>query len=241
MRSSSGYIGRRLGSIALQLFLAIAICLIVPFSAAAPDGTTRFWLTWAGLAPLFVAIKSRAGWTTAGLGFLWGGSYYLTHLCQNPVSSISTLTFVIAAGVPGLYVYLGRMFVRRYGYCPLALALGWVACEYAYAFFAADYIIFPGGKELGPILHVVVNFLGYGFIGFLVALINASLLSITDNLWAAGGWLGSPGFVLKIQPYASRDIGIRLCTYHRINWKSRAPPVDSDGVSWMRVVAPGLV
>jgi hypothetical protein len=207
-----------------RLLLTVAICLSALFLAVAPATSTRFWLVWIAFMPLFIAIRSQPLGIAAFLGALWGCCLCLFAAHYESVSSIPFINFCLITGAPCFYVVLSKTFIRRFGYNPLALALGWIVFEFIYARLGAGRIIFLNNENLGSFFHVFADFLGYGFIGFIIAYVNAVLLSITIRMFIAGDRALLSTINIRSQWQTIFNETRLLCPYHISIIKPRAPP-----------------
>ena len=156
------------------------------------------WLAWIALAPLFIVIRYLSPVRAALCGGLWGSSLYLFswYLYEQGFvgSSIApgAFNFLLLLTVPATYVGLGALFTRRYGFSPLALATGWIVVELALQSVGLRHSLLATNAAYGPFLQVIANLLGYGFVAFLVAYINAVLLSIAARVSFSYGSLFIP-------------------------------------------------
>jgi apolipoprotein N-acyltransferase len=83
---------------------------------------------------------------------------------------------------PALYAWLTAKFTRRYGFSPLAMALGWIVLEWALRSAGFNHSLLSTSESHGPVHRLVADFLGCGFVAFLVAYTNASLLALISKV-----------------------------------------------------------
>jgi len=203
----------------------MAICLSVLFLAAAPAASLRFWLVWIAFIPLFAVIRSQPLGMAACFGALWGCCFYLFSGYHHPGLAAPCIDVALVACAPCLYVVLSKIFVRYHGYTPLAIALTWIVFELTGAQLGAGRIMPPVEKEIDSIVRVIAGFLGYGFIGFLVAYINAALVSITIEVYLTSGRALQSAFGFGSQPLSISSEVPHFLSYRTIRMKPRAPPM----------------
>ncbi len=151
------------------------------FMAVAAASSEHGWLAWISLAPLFIAIWSLPLGRAAISGAIWGTSLYLFSMAVgNPAFSTSFSSFFLLVTISTAYVFLGTLFTRRFGFSPLALALGWICVELALQPMGMQHGLLAASQVGDGLPRLIANFLGYGFVAFLVSFVNALLL------WIAG-------------------------------------------------------
>jgi apolipoprotein N-acyltransferase len=158
-----------------------------------------WWLGWVTLLPLLLAIRVLPPWRALIAGSFWGGCFYLLSLLGGEAPFDSSLrSFALLTLIPGLYAGLGSVITRRVGFSPLLLGLGWVGVEFALQPLALHNGLLAGTQGDGLVVRVVGNLAGYALVAFLVAYVNAALLSVlgevcirVPSLRLAGGSSGS--------------------------------------------------
>jgi hypothetical protein len=137
------------------------------------------------IIPLFLAIRLLSPLKAAWGGFLWSFTLCVqtAMTTTTPDSGFFIREFVLLI-VPPAYAFAGAIYTRRYGFQPLALALGWVAVELALHPAGFPQGLLPSCCGNGIIQRAITNFLGYGFVAFVVILVNALTLSLTIRLCA---------------------------------------------------------
>ena len=156
-------------------------------TAAAIGSPTHFWLAWISLLPLFSAIRLFSIKSSAFLGGLWGGCLYL-FLAASPnwmLDSVATIPMMLVI-IPAAYAALMAVFSRRFGYSPLAMALGWILVELAFNLAGLRDGLLSVGNSQGQALQIVADFLGSGFVAFIVIYVNAFLISLPVLLCLTG-------------------------------------------------------
>jgi apolipoprotein N-acyltransferase len=137
------------------------------------------WIAWFGLLPLFLAIRILRPIAAALAGAFWGICFYFFSatgsigVISPTVQSLALLTIV-----PALYTFFGALLTRLVGFNPLLLAFGWIVLELALKPLGLQQGLLACTQSQGPFLHWISNLLGYAFVAFLVACVNASVLSI---------------------------------------------------------------
>ncbi len=165
-------------NVTLFLALIISACL----TAAAGSGG-HLWLVWVSLMPFFLTIQMYRPLGATLSGAVWGACLYfvsVTFVSGGITASLSSL--VLLAAIPALYAFFGTVFTRRFGFSPLALALGWIGVELALNPLGLKNGLLAAAPEHTTLFSLVGAFLGYGFVAFLVVLANALLLSIVGGV-----------------------------------------------------------
>jgi len=148
-------------------------------TATAVGSPTSFWPVWISLLPLFAAIRLFSAKSSAFFGGFWGGCLYL-FLAASPAMMTESGAPILAMLViiPAAYAAVMAVFSRRFGYSPLAMALGWILVELAFNLAGLRDGLLSVGNSRGPALQIVADFLGSGFVAFIIVWISAFLLFI---------------------------------------------------------------
>ena len=137
------------------------------------------YLSWFALVPLFLAIGKLKPATAALCGTFWGICIYFFSVTADASYIRPTLlSFGLLAAIPALYTTGGAMLRRSIGFNPLALALGWIGVEFALRPLGLDNGLLAGTQGQSIVIQQVGRLLGYVFVAFLVAGINATLLAV---------------------------------------------------------------
>jgi hypothetical protein len=135
------------------------------------------------IIPLFLAIRLLSPCKAALGGLVWS---FVLYFHAVTVASSPDGRFLIQASpllvIPALYAYGGAYYTRRYGFHPLALAVGWIVVELALYPAGFRQGLLPSCCGDGIVQRAIANFLGYGFVAFAVALVNAVAISLTARL-----------------------------------------------------------
>ncbi len=159
--------------------LAISFVFSALMMAMALGSASYSWLAWFGLLPLFLAIRILRPTAAALAGAFWGVCFYFfsstdaTGVISPTLQSLALLTIV-----PAFYAYFGTLFTRRIGFNPLLLAFGWIVLEFALKPLGLQQGLLAGTQIQNSFLHWISHLLGYLFVAFLVACVNASLLVV---------------------------------------------------------------
>jgi apolipoprotein N-acyltransferase len=163
------------GAAALAFALSIGAFLM-----ALSLGSARYsWLGWVTLVPLFLAIRSLSPVQAGFAGAYWGALFYFTAgllpTTQVPhdFKALALLTLI-----PAVFAYAATAVTRRKGFHPLLLGLGWAGVELALKPLALRYGLLAGTQSQGWVLTVVGNVGGYLLVAFLIAWINAWVLTV---------------------------------------------------------------
>jgi len=141
------------------------------------------WLGWVTLLPLFLAIRALVPWQALLAGSFWGLSLCVFSATSQVVDP-SLRSFVLLTAIPGLYAFVASRVTRRVGFSPLLLGLGWVAVELALQPLALHRGLLAGTQGDGLVIRTLGNVAGYLLVAFLVAYVNATLLSILSDVCA---------------------------------------------------------
>ncbi len=164
------------------LFASVAgLCVLGGWLLAAALENPEFSLVgWCSLLPLFLAIRMLRPAPASASAAVWGISVALFSPAAPEMGWAAGA--VVFAAVPALYALLGGLLTRRLGFHPLLLGLGWVGVEFALAPLSLHNGLLAGSQSSGPLLQFVSSALGYVFVAFLIALVNAVLLVVLGDL-----------------------------------------------------------
>ncbi|MHC4698654.1 MAG: hypothetical protein ACYTFA_18140 [Planctomycetota bacterium] len=163
---------------ALVASLIASSCLM----AAAVASRDYALLGWLCLLPLFVAIRSCTAARAGLCGGLWGACLYLFFLIGTDVTAPTVPAFALLTVIPALYGYLGGRLTRWIGFSPFILGVGWMGVELASAPLGLRYGLLAGTQGDGTLMAWVGQGLGYVLVGFIVAMVNASLVSVLSGV-----------------------------------------------------------
>ncbi len=160
--------------VALVPSLIASACLM----AAAVASRDFAWVGWLCLLPLFFAIRTCAPLRAALCGALWGGCVYIFLQIGTDLAAPTLPAFVLLTLIPALYAYLGARVTRWMGFAPFILGVGWIGVELVSAPLGLHYGLLAGTQGGETLMAGVGQGLGYIVVGFIVALVNASLVSV---------------------------------------------------------------
>ncbi|MFQ5592450.1 MAG: hypothetical protein ACE5HE_14930 [Phycisphaerae bacterium] len=134
-------------------------------------------LGWFCLLPIYFAIRTCApGWAGA-CGAVWGACLYVALLHGVDMAPAAVPAFVLLTLVPAVYAFLGALATSWFGYSPFVLAVGWMGVELASAPVGLHHGLLAGTPADGTLMTWVGQGLGYVFVAFIVAAVNASVVS----------------------------------------------------------------
>jgi len=166
-----------------SLLLIIGLIVSGGLLAAADSSRSLSWAAWFSLLPLFITIRYASPRLALLYGALWGTCLYLFMSAtgaQTVSATVRSMGFL--AAVPAVYAYFGARLTRRVGFAPLVLAVGWIIVELALEPLALRDGLLAGSQVDGGLMRVVGGILGYVFVAFLIAFVNAQILSLVDNI-----------------------------------------------------------
>ncbi len=172
--------GTDVASVALYALTLAASAVLMAFAIESPR---LWWLGWITLLPLLQAARSLRPVQGLVAGCLWGAMLFVSAVSltqtgiQPTVYSLGLLSLI-----PGLYVYFGAKLTRQIGFSPYLLALGWIGVEFCLRPVGFEHGLLAGTQGDGVLIRVVGSFAGYAIVAFLVAYINASLLSVLHEV-----------------------------------------------------------
>lgn len=194
--------------------------------ALAIESPQRVWLGWVTLLPLFYGIRVLSPSRALASGVFWGACLFLSSVAFAQTEIVPSLSsFALLSLIPGAYCYFGAALTRRIGFSPYLLALGWIGVEFAIRPVGLNYGLLAGTQGDGFMIRVVGSFAGYVLVAFLVALVNATLVSVLSEVRLS---FTSPRLVPKSTVTLKRFFVNELPSYllHLIRASQpRAPPI----------------
>ncbi len=137
------------------------------------------WLAWISLLPFFWAIRRLTPRMALLSGSLWGTVLYSLSLTDMvPAIQAGVLSLLLLAIVPGTNAYLGSLLMRRIGFSPFVLAVGWIGLEFALRPLTLDNGQLGRTQGNGILIQRVGGLFGYVFVAFLIAYVNVPLLAV---------------------------------------------------------------
>lgn len=174
-------------SVALRLIgVALLLGSLVAsayFMALALDLANNRWVGWVTLLPLFLSIRLFSPCWALCAGTLWGSSLCIFSASVGLATAEPSLgSVVLLALIPGGYACLGSLMTRRIGFSPLLLGLGWLGVELVLQPVLLHRGLLASTQGDGLIIRTLGNLAGYLLVAFLVAYVNATLLTILDDV-----------------------------------------------------------
>lgn len=170
---------RRLKTTALIVSVFFS-AFVMALSLGSPGGS---WLGWFSLSPLFIAIRVLRPRQAMLAGGLWGLclSVFLeagVHAGAGP--GLQSAALLVA--VPAIYAYLGARLTRGIGFSPFVLGVAWLGVELAFHALGLRNGLLGATTGHGALLGWLAGALGYVVVAFLVAYVNASLVSALSGI-----------------------------------------------------------
>jgi apolipoprotein N-acyltransferase len=160
---------------------ALAAALIVGAYATSAGGASAesAWVVWFSLVPLFLVIRLWRPRAAAFAGLLWGVCLYAFSLgCSEAIVLPAVWKLLLLATIPAAYMYIGAWLTRRVGFNPFVLGVAWMGVELALGPADLRIGLLAGTAGEGTLLEWVGRAFGYVLIAFLIAVLNASLVSV---------------------------------------------------------------
>jgi len=212
------------------------LALTVSFSAAlmayAISSPSHWWLGWVTLLPLFFAIRVGTPLEAASAAGLWGALVFTFSALfgdTSPAGNLLSLgTLVI---VPAAYAWIGAKVTRQVGFSPFLLALGWMGVEFALRPVGLKHGLLAATQDGNVLIGALGSFAGYVIVAFVVAYVNAALLSVISQVQVStSGLRYIRGVAAVPQRIILFDIPCFLDHVARPS-RPRAPPVPCLGRS----------
>lgn len=163
--------------------LALALAGSAYLMALAIEPPHHVWLGWVTLLPLFYAIRVQSPTRAMMSGAFWGACLFTASVAFARTEIAPSLgSFALLSLIPGAYGYFGAALTRRIGFSPFLLALGWIGAEFALAPLGLRHGLLAGTQGDGLAIRLVGSVAGYALVAFLVAYVNASLLSVLASV-----------------------------------------------------------
>lgn len=163
--------------------LALALAGSAYLMALAIESPHRVWLGWITLLPLFHAIRVLSPLRAMLSGAFWGACLFVSSIAFTSTEiAPSIASFVLLSLIPAAYGYFGAALTRRIGFSPFLLALGWIGAEIALAPLGLRHGLLAGTQGDGLAVRLIGSVAGYALVAFLVAYVNAALLSVLTSV-----------------------------------------------------------
>lgn len=196
--------------------------------ALAVASPSQWWLGWMTLLPLFQAIRILCPIRAAACGALWGASLFAFSIATaNTETSATFSSFLFLTAIPAAYTYAGARLTAQVGFSPYLLALGWMGVELALRPLGLRHGLLAATVGDGIVLRLFGSFAGYVLVAFLVAYVNAALLTVISGVC---GTLASSRLIRRAGAEPQRILcgEILAVLFHHIRpAQPRAPPVPA--------------
>ncbi len=194
--SKQGDSAARSGVKAATLALSLIVSgLVVALSLASPEQAWLRWFAFGGLLPLFVAIRVLRPGHAMLCGALWGLSLYIFSVAAFDTgvsAALPSATLLIA--IPAIYAYLTAKLTRWIGFSPFVLGVTWMGVELAFEPLGLHTGLLAGTQADGTLIHWIGGALGYVVVAFVVALVNAALVSVLSRVRVCAVSVGEYGY-----------------------------------------------
>lgn len=168
---------RGTGAINSMLILPLMVsAFVMAFALSSP---TFRWLGCLALVPLFVAIVRCAPAGAALSGAMWGACLHLFATCVLDTGISPGLgSLLILSAIPAAYALIGALLTRWIGFSPLVLGVGWMGVELGLSLLGIGSGLLASAQADTTLMHWVDGAFGYVVAAFIVAYINAVVLSL---------------------------------------------------------------
>lgn len=188
------------------------------------------WIVWVSLLPFFLAITLLRPLVAAAQGLLWGLGYFIALILFVKSYSWTGLLLLgsLSMVIPAIYALVASSVVRRAGFNPMFMGFSWIGLELLLRPLAMPWGLLGAPPSSDGLVMQVGSALGYVFVAFLIAGVNALLVRIllSEQLRtapprrksSAGGtnqWVVTASQLLKPARVPARR-------------NSRAPPASPD-------------
>lgn len=166
-------------SSARPLAFFIPLVLSAYLTAAAVGTPTHGWMGWLSLLPLFFAIRLLRPLRASACGAFWGASLFVFCVAGGRTLVPATVSsFVLLAGIPAIYTFLGAWLTRWIGFSPFVLGVGWMGVELALAPLGLHNGLLSATQGDTALMAYIGRAMGYVLVAFLVAYVNAALTAV---------------------------------------------------------------
>lgn len=163
-----------------SLAVLVVSALVMILAATTP----RYqWVGCVALLPLFNAIRVQSPVRAGFDGAIWGLSLFaFATLLGATRIPFDLLSGALLPVVLALYAFFGARLTRQIGFSPYLLALCWIGVELALKPLGLHYGLLAGTQSGGVSIELVGGFAGYAVVAFLVAYVNAAILSALSEV-----------------------------------------------------------
>ncbi len=206
--------------------LAAALAGSAFLMATSVESPQHVWLGWVTLLPLFFAIRILSPRRAALSGAFWGSCVFASSVTLARTAIEPTLTsLALLSIIPAAYAGLGACLTRRIGFSPYLMALGWIGVEFALGPLGLRHGLLAGTQGDGLAVRAVGTFAGYVIVAFLVAWVNATLVSVLSEVrFSFTAARRVPRAGAAVRKFYIRELPSYLVDLLRAS-QPRAPPV----------------
>ncbi len=135
------------------------------------------------LVPLLLFVLRRTPSRAASCGAIWGVCLWIA--CRGglgPTLASPWAALILLTVVPGAYAGGGAILTRWIGFSPLVLGVAWMGVEVALDPVGLRLGLLGATLEQGLLAQTLGSAFGYVLVAFVVAYINAILVSVFDRV-----------------------------------------------------------
>ena len=163
--------------------LIVLLILGAWMMATAVGLTAHAWLGWVALLPLFFVIRLWRPLTAMMGGAIWGVSLFAFSLSQPTQLITPTIqSALLLCATPALYAFIGAWLTRWIGFNPFVLGFTWMGVELALGPVGLRGGLLGAAPANTTAIQWIGGALGYVLVAFLVAFVNAALVSALSTL-----------------------------------------------------------
>ena len=178
--------------------LIFAVVVGARLTALSMSSGTHAWLAWFALVPIFFMIRLWRPTHALIGGAIWGASLFAFSIGSFQEASVPTLTkFLLLTATPALYCGSAAWLSRRIGFSPFVLGVGWLGVEFALGQAGLRTGLLGLAAGEGGALHWLGEVLGWLFVCFLFALLNAWVVVVLNGVRLNGA--------VQLRPVSSAD------------------------------------
>lgn len=171
---------RQVGKVAVLVPALAGSAFLMALAIESPH---HVWLGWVTLLPLFYAIQAFSPVRAFISGAFWGACLFASSVVFATTEIAPSIgSFALLSLIPGAYGYFGAGLTRRIGFSPFLLALGWIGAEIALAPLGLRHGLLAGTQGDSLAIRLIGSVAGYALVAFLVAYVNAALLSVLTGV-----------------------------------------------------------
>lgn len=184
--------------------LVSSLILAGAFTGESINVRYGLWLGWVALIPLFIAIRSLTPSLAAGCGALWGLCAFLNASFAGESFAASwPIAAMVLTSAPAAYAWVCAHAMKRRGFDPLILGLGWAAVELVMHPIGLHHGLLAATQESNWLLFLVGRMGGYVVVAFLVAFIGAAVFGVVTEAVCVGG-------SSRRRSYQTSGVGLRV-------------------------------